>query len=318
MESSYLKLFDQISTWKRNDERAPHKPLLILWAIGRCLQGKERLVEYAVVHEALIALLDTFGPPRQHQKPQEPFWRLQRDGVWVIPNAHRIPKDASGGVSAGRLREFSAKGGFPEDLYELFHRDTSAALNVAQKLVDDHFPESMRTAVLEATLGERMVVDPWYQEEKSESDLSPLIQSLHNRRTRNPNFRKEVLPIYGYRCAVCKFSLEFPVEYRPALEAAHIKWHSYRGPDEASNGLALCVLHHELFDWGAFTILPESLEIVVANKVVHQGSANALTEFHGLKLPVRPKNRSDWPATNYLNWHARNVFRDYSSRKAYV
>lgn len=34
------------------------------------------------------------------------------------------------------------------------------------------------------------------------------------------------------------------------LEAAHVQWHSQNGSDDVSNGLALCSLHHTLFDLG--------------------------------------------------------------------
>ena len=38
------------------------------------------------------------------------------------------------------------------------------------------------------------------------------------------------------------------------IEAAHVKWHMARGPSTTNNGLALCSLHHKLFDRGAFTL----------------------------------------------------------------
>ena len=49
-----------------------------------------------------------------------------------------------------------------------------------------------------------------------------------------------------------------------ALEAAHIKWRQAGGPDLEVNGLALCSLHHKLFDRGAFT-LSNDLEILVSD-----------------------------------------------------
>ena len=79
MTEELLQHFNNLAIWKRHDERAPHKPLLVLWAIGRCLQGESRLVKYDIVHDALVYLLETFGPPRSNHKPQEPFWRMQKD-----------------------------------------------------------------------------------------------------------------------------------------------------------------------------------------------------------------------------------------------
>jgi putative restriction endonuclease len=34
--------FNSITVWKRGGERAPHKPLLALYAIGRVLRGLSR------------------------------------------------------------------------------------------------------------------------------------------------------------------------------------------------------------------------------------------------------------------------------------
>ena len=42
--------------------------------------------------------------------------------------------------------------------------------------------------------------------------------------------------------------------YPVAIEAAHVRWHSQQGPDEMANALALCALHHALFDLGVLGI----------------------------------------------------------------
>jgi hypothetical protein len=34
------------------------------------------------------------------------------------------------------------------------------------------------------------------------------------------------------------------------IDAAHVRWFAFDGPDEPDNGLALCSLHHKLFDFG--------------------------------------------------------------------
>ena len=34
-----------------------------------------------------------------------------------------------------------------------------------------------------------------------------------------------------------------------ALDAAHVRWRAFDGPDNIANGICLCVLHH-LFDKG--------------------------------------------------------------------
>lgn len=109
---------------------------------------------------------------------------------------------------------------------------------------------------------------------------------------------------------MCGYSFQFPEGYWPALEAAHIQWHSHCGPDISTNGLSLCVLHHELFDWGIFTVQPDTLSISVATDILRQLPENTIANYHGTPLQVVPKRNCDYPAAEYLDWHSRNVFRN--------
>ena len=309
MVETLLQNFGKLNVRKNKDERSPHKPLLALWAIGQCLQGRNRLIEYDSVHRALLVLLQTFDRPRSAYKPQEPFWRMQKDQVWEVTQADRVPV-LRGSVSPTNLRRFNVLGGFPSSLYDTFRRDPNVAFEVAHQLVEAHFPESMHSAVLEMTLGE-YAFHEWSLDSKTKKvKRSPLLTSAYSRRYRNPKFRKQVLEKYDYRCAVCGYNFEFPAGHWPALEAAHIRWHSHDGPDESKNGLSLCALHHEFFDWGFFTVQPGTLNILVTKTVLERVPNNPITDFHGMQLGTIPRRNSDRPAVNHLNWHTKNVFRD--------
>ena len=56
-----IQKFDDVRTWSREDERAPHKPLLILYAIGGLLRDGRRLVPYSEIDGDLGKLLQEFG-----------------------------------------------------------------------------------------------------------------------------------------------------------------------------------------------------------------------------------------------------------------
>ena len=309
MTKALLQQFDSLNVWQRNDSRAPHKPLLALWAIGQCLQGGSRLAEYGVIHDAMVGLLRSFGPPRKNDKPQEPFWRMQKDRVWEVTRAEEVPVQANGSVSPANLRRLNVLGGLPAALYDAFRHDRALALTIAQRLVDAHFPATMRSAVLEATLGDHAADMGEPSTAQDTYVHSPLLGSAVARRGRSPVFRRLVLETYAHQCAVCNYSFEFPAGHWPALEAAHIKWHSHRGPDHSTNGLSLCVLHHELFDWGIFTIEPDTLNIRISGTILEQASDSPVTSLHGKPIQVIPKSGSDRPATQFLKWHHRNVFR---------
>ena len=83
--------FDAITVWKRGGERAPHKPLLALYAIGRALRGEPRMIDYAQVDRDLGKLLIEFGPRRKSYRPKYPVWRLQNDGLWEITPTKNSP-----------------------------------------------------------------------------------------------------------------------------------------------------------------------------------------------------------------------------------
>jgi putative restriction endonuclease len=40
-----LKRFDALNTWRQGDQRAPHKPLLVLNASGMWQRGKVRVID---------------------------------------------------------------------------------------------------------------------------------------------------------------------------------------------------------------------------------------------------------------------------------
>ncbi len=91
--------FQRITTWKRNSERAPHKPLLILLAISELLSGKHK-ISYSEIEDKMINLLIEFGPKRKNYRPNYPFIRLANDDIWEFnkPELLDITKDYSGSI----------------------------------------------------------------------------------------------------------------------------------------------------------------------------------------------------------------------------
>ena len=300
----YIEKFRAIRVHSRDDRRSPHKPLLILLAIGRCMRGDERLVEFKEIEHELKCLLQRFGHPRKSNKPQYPFWRLRNDKIWDIPAADLLEMNLSGDVSAKDLRDAAVTGGFTAEIFTDFCTNHILALSVATQIVDDHFPETLREAVLNATIGTGLGGDL-----EAVVDLSPFLVSQVRRRSRNAQFRTKILSNYEFQCSICRFGVEFPEDYWPGLDAAHIKWHSHRGPDVPANGISLCVLHHELFDWGALTIEPGSLQIRVASDVPDNATDKWLGSYEGASLNSVPAGHDSRPRDEYLNWHHENVFK---------
>lgn len=76
-----------MSIWRKGDQRAPHKPLLLLYVLSAYRQGHPRLFHYRdEIRPQLLALLNSFGPQRHVHYPEMAFWRLKGDGFWQLRN----------------------------------------------------------------------------------------------------------------------------------------------------------------------------------------------------------------------------------------
>lgn len=64
--------FAKVRRWSRGGERAPHKPLLLLYALGHFQRQGEAPILFSEAEENLARLLAEFGPPRP-TTPAYPF-----------------------------------------------------------------------------------------------------------------------------------------------------------------------------------------------------------------------------------------------------
>ena len=146
-----LAALERMQPWRRGGETAPHKPLLLLWAIRRLQLGRPRLVDFNDAEAELRELIARFTPGRSRVHPEYPFWRLQADGLWEVEEAHEFPSRASNtDPPLSVLRERHARGGFPEDLYLALRRDSEAADAFALAVVRKCFATADHAEVLVA------------------------------------------------------------------------------------------------------------------------------------------------------------------------
>ncbi len=135
-------------------------------------------------------------------------------------------------------------------------------------------------------------------------------RSLSRRPGRDPDFREAVLRAYERRCAVCDFDLRI-ADVSFGLEAAHIMWHSYGGPAEIPNGLALCTFHHKAFDRGVIGLEQEAGEyrVLVSNELSGQSpSFREVVDLRDKNLRP-PQEEALKPDLEYVDWHRHQVFR---------
>lgn len=78
-----LQRFAHLNIWQRQGERAPHKPLLVLLALGLFARGVKD-VPFREFEGKLCELLREFAPARRTLYPEMPFVRLRNDDVWKV------------------------------------------------------------------------------------------------------------------------------------------------------------------------------------------------------------------------------------------
>lgn len=296
----------RLRIWSQGGLRAPHKPLLLLLALANAQRGGPRLLLFADIEPQLKALLEDFGPARGVQSPEHPFWRLQSDGdFWEIPKRDALQDAIRGLKKQGYippkiLRAQGAEAGFTQEVHDALRRDPALVNALVSELLCRHFPESLHELLLDA------VEMPWVPPAPPDQAADAARFQLQLRRVRNPDFRREILHVYGCRCAVCGYDGRLGGQ-SVGVEAAHVRWFAHEGPDEVENGLALCALHHRLLDFGAFGLTPER-RIVVSGRFAQSPDAlSALAPYQD--RPLRDPLQARPVAARHIQWHKEQVFK---------
>lgn len=138
-----------ITIWRKGEQRAPHKPLLLLHVLAGYQQGHGRLFDYgSEVRDPLHSLLERFGPQRAQYRPDMPFWRLQGDGFWELQNAEQCSTSGSSKQPpAGELVTHNVAGGFDEQHFALLKKSKNLINALAQQILEAHFTESIQEEI---------------------------------------------------------------------------------------------------------------------------------------------------------------------------
>lgn len=289
-EETLLSRIDKLNVWQRGSERAPHKPLLLLLALGRLSRGLTSPALYEELGPDLERLLREFGPTRSSHHPEYPFWRLQNDGLWIVESDRPMPARKSNSDPTKReLLSARAAGRLDPAVITAVEESPELLPALAVRILEAHFPHSIHEDILSA-VGLAAVFD------------------VVMRRPRDPRFRERIMVAYERRCAVCDFDVRIG-SVSIGIEAAHIRWHQAGGPDEETNGLALCSTHHKTFDLGAFTIDPTEGLLVSEQVTGTSEFEHVLLRHHGhpVREPQHPEHRPD---PGFLVWHRRQVFKE--------
>ncbi|MFH8934199.1 phosphorothioated DNA-binding restriction endonuclease [Streptomyces griseosporeus] len=290
----WLERIATLRQWTRSGTRAPHKPLLVLYALGRFQEDPGSGLRYTAVEQDLQRLLTEYGPPHK-TTPAYPFHHLVSDGVWEVRTDRGTGSPGSG---VRDLRETGATGRLAPDLRAALRREPDLLGRIARLLLDLHFPPSLHSELCEAV---GLELEP----------VAAAEQLAAVRRQRDPKMRDLVLTAYEYRCAFCGYDGRIgavPV----GLEAAHVRWWAFGGPDAVENGLCLCSLHHKLFDKGVLGVGDDHRILVSQRFVGHSPAAREHVIALAGRPLIGPQPGVRPVAAAHRDWHARQVFHGAS------
>ncbi len=247
-------------------------------------------MRWSDVEGELADLIAQFGRPSRTGRRQSaayPFTRLRADGVWLLDR--EVPMD-----NVGPLDEAPVTGRLEPSL-ERELKAPGALEKAARLLVESQFPPTVAPDVLQAVGLDPQVI--------LTTGAAP---GTTAGRQRSAVWRSAVLQAWDNRCAFCGF--DGRLGHAPVgLEAAHVRWFNFDGPDTLDNGLALCSLHHKLLDRGAMG-LDDSYAIVVSDRFsAGDGIGRLVYDLHGNSL--RPRPGTVLPSSAHVSWHRTEVFQ---------
>ncbi|MEI5527083.1 HNH endonuclease [Streptomyces brasiliscabiei] len=285
----WMERVARLRRWTRSGTRAPHKPLLLLHALGRFQRDPDGELRYSAVEEELRRLLTEYGPPHR-TSPAYPFHHLVSDGVWEVRTDRG---QGSPGTGVRDLRETGATGRLVPELRAALRGEPELLGRMARLLLDLHFPPSFHAELCEAV--------------GLEPEPADTVRLSAARRQRDRRMRELVLTAYEFRCAFCGYDGRIgtvPV----GLEAAHVHWWALGGPDDVDNGLCLCSLHHRLFDKGVLGVDGDHRVLVSQRFVGHSPAAREQVVALAGRALTGPRPGVSPVAAHHLDWHLDQVF----------
>ncbi|WP_212827297.1 HNH endonuclease [Catellatospora sp. TT07R-123] len=250
--TSLFDVLDRLSTHRLGGIPSRHKPLALLWAIGRLAAGQPRLMDWREFRDGVTPILHSYGLPESRLSPEHPFWHLRSDGLWEV-NGLAWSRTKTPPLTL--LDNDNPLAGFTTDAASRLE-DTAIRGRAVRTLLTRYLVQLDHTALLgdvglhgyDTAAGN----DRWagfaegLQGEAARREVTAQLI------VRDPQIAQSVKALYDHRCQICGVRLQ--TRNGGYSEAAHIRGLGvpHRGPDHLANLLCLCPNDHVLFD--TFTI----------------------------------------------------------------
>jgi len=323
MTTDYIRRFAKLRTdtsrarWPAaTRHRAPYKPLLLLTVMDLIAQGvlQTNFIEFnADLMDVFDLYWDKVMGREKTSNPVLPFFHLHRDGFWYlvpVPGQEQVLANVPQIRSTGPLRQLVLGATLDDALFKMLLNE-GARDDLRRVLIETYFAPAVRPKLVE--LGQISAELFQYSLELRDRSkgrfrlgLKESPEEHYRTVSRSTAFRRVVVKVYSYTCAMCRIRV-FTPEGRTAVVAAHIVPWSESHNDDPRNGMALCGLHHWTFDQGLVSVTPD-YRIQVSPVVPVEEGAKPILLLAERELHL-PTDCTLYPAKEALKWHRKNIFR---------
>jgi putative restriction endonuclease len=298
----YCERFSALNVSKQKGT-AYYKPILLLSVIDLISQGIITENKIFVSEDLINAFNNYWKLLKSEYKGglHYPFFHLISEGFW-----HLEFKPTFNGLqpkTVNKLKQAVEYATLDEELF-LFIQDPNSRTQLIDTLLLVWFSSSQKE------MREILEINNNFQTQEAielDSESSQTIK-YYTRKSlvRNAFFRKSIIYLYDYQCALCQLKVIQSLT-QTIVDGAHIKPFSKFYDNKIDNGISLCKNYHWAFDQGLFTMDDDYKILVSDNFEEISPNARSLKAFSGEKI-LLPHSIEYFPRLEAIQWHRENIF----------
>ncbi|MET9995704.1 HNH endonuclease [Streptomyces microflavus] len=239
-----LRALANLKTHVKQQWPSRHKPITLLWAIGRLAAGQDRMVEWQTFRDEVGPLLRDFGLEESKVTPEYPFWHLRSSGLWDVQGV----EETKSTPTPSQLTAARASAGLSRDAAKVLRRSLARAEAIGL-ICSNYLGEVDREELLSRVgLAGYASASGDLSEGPSDGGRAARRSRTSSAPVRDSRLVERIKVMYGHECQVCGSRVE--TMHSHYSEAAHIQGLGgpHHGPDQLDNLLCLCPNHHVEFD----------------------------------------------------------------------
>ena len=310
----------------QDGRQTPHKPFLLLIIIEMLESGElsENRIPFREIEERkpffadLIAAFNRGNTTNWQPSIHNPFFHLKTNGFWHLDPLELQSRPAATTPTDAYLRNANATAKLDERLFLLFVMPEYREI-LRQTLICTYFSNIRHE--IEPVIEEHRTLSREHIAGDIEGYSQQLMQAVEHPFSiqrnvasvqteipvRSAGFRRAIMHIYEYTCAVCELDIRASGG-ESVTDAAHIIPFSVSYNDDIRNGISLCKSHHWAFDTGLIS-LDDDYQVIVSPSMSEQGpTEGVLTQLRDKRIWT-PEDDQYHPDKGALEWHRMRVLR---------